>query len=283
MPTVIDLKVELEDSKMLKFLSSAFTEASGARISKIRGAFEKNRQFYEEICHIYYLVKKSVEKVRQAEKSKVKSVIPLQNGKTALVAFTSNQHFYGNINSIIIRQFTHDAETKEADLLILGKTGRELLHSKRIGKKFEFIQFAKDSPDDTEINEFLKKVRDYDSVLVYFPKFVTLVTQKVEVLDITKFEKPDDKIKDEDINIIFEPELSKMIVFFTSQIQKVLFLRVILETDLSRTAARMISMSAAEERADKMIKDKNLELKKAQVGVMNRKLMETFAGMSKWK
>jgi len=73
-----------------------------------------------------------------------------------------------------------------------------------------------------------------------------------------------------------------MVEFFERQVRSLLFLRVLLETDLSRTAARLISMSSAEERANEMMKEKKSQLRKVMTSFINRRLLETFAGMSKW-
>ena len=48
MPSINDLKAELEDIQTLKFISSAFTEASSAKIKKLRAAFEENVEFHRQ-------------------------------------------------------------------------------------------------------------------------------------------------------------------------------------------------------------------------------------------
>jgi hypothetical protein len=42
-------------------------------------------------------------------------------------------------------------------------------------------------------------------------------------------------------------------------------------------------MSGAEERSTALIKQKQSELRKIQASIANIKLLETFAGMGKWK
>ena len=83
----------------------------------------------------------------------------------------------------------------------------------------------------------------------------------------------------EEINILFEPEYSEILGFFQTQVRSLLFLRVMLETDLARTAARLITMSGAEERASDVIKQKRSQLRKMQASIINTKLLETFNAM----
>ena len=74
-----------------------------------------------------------------------------------------------------------------------------------------------------------------------------------------------------------------MIKFFDSQVRSILFKRVLLEADLARTAARLLSMSQAEERTDSEIKMKKVALKKVFRSFTNAQLLETFSGIKKWK
>ncbi|MCL4338535.1 F0F1 ATP synthase subunit gamma [Patescibacteria group bacterium] len=280
MSTIIELKEELDDVQTLNFISQAFTEASAAKLQKIRGDFEKNKQFYEEISHVYHLVKTSAVKAKKLHDKAEKTQV---DEKTLHVALTSNQHFYGNINSELMRKFTSDAASTKADLMVIGKTGNDFMRSARLGKPYKTLQFTKDSPTREELVTFLDSVKEYLKVFVYYPKFVTLLTQTVAVTDITQFSNPDAKELNEEIHMIFEPELHQMLDFFERTVHTVLFLRVILETDLSRTAARLIAMSSADERSKEMISEKKQEIRKLEMSLMNAQMLETFSGMSKWK
>lgn len=182
-----------------------------------------------------------------------------------------------------MRTFVDETAKIKSDLLIVGTTGIDFMKSARTGKPYKTITFSRDNPNLEEIHSFLDNITRYDKVFVYYPKFVTLLSQTVGITDVTQTSEAGAKENQEEINVIFEPEIDKMVEFFERQIRSLLFFRVILETDLSRTAARLISMSAAEERSDELIKEKKSEVRKATTSFINRQLLETFAGMSQWK
>jgi ATP synthase F1 gamma subunit len=273
MPNIDELKAELDDAYTLKLISQAFAETAAAKLSKIRKNFEKNKQFYEEIGHLYRLVQTN------ATKAHVKAMTKAKTGKDIGVAVTSNQRFYGNINVSIMRQFVEDMKKKEGDVMIIGNTGRDYMKTAGFERKYEERFFAKDYPTEAESKTFLDYIKDYKSVYLYYPKFMSLVRQEVGVIDITATAESDDKIIDEEVNVLFEPELSQIYEFFETQIRALLFLRVMLEADLARTAARLLTMSGAEERSDEMIKTKKLQVRKIQLSVLNAKLLETFSSM----
>jgi F0F1-type ATP synthase gamma subunit len=119
----------------------------------------------------------------------------------------------------------------------------------------------------------------YDRVIVYFPKFESLVRQDVGVTDITQTLDTGKTVPEDELSILFEPDLSMILEFFRMQVRSLLFLRVLLEADLARTAARLITMSGAEERSTEMMKIKRRELRKLQTSIVNAKLLETFSAM----
>ncbi|OGG04372.1 hypothetical protein A2Z33_04325 [Candidatus Gottesmanbacteria bacterium RBG_16_52_11] len=278
MPTVSELKLELEDATTLKLISQAFTEASAARVQKIKSEFEKNAGFYKEISHLYHLVRASADRAGDQITSKKAAGKKPEDRKVLSVAFTSNQRFYGNLNINIMQKFLEAIKDKKTDICVIGLTGKDYMASVGYDKPFEKLQFAKDNPSKDEVRAFLDKSDAYDTVNVYYPKFVTLVSQTVGVTDITQ-EASEDKIPEDEIYVLFEPDLSQTLDFFKRQVRSLLFLRVVLESDLSRTAARLLTMSGAEERSTEMIKVKKSQLRKIQTSIINARLIETFAAI----
>lgn len=280
MPTIADIKIELEDATTLRLISSAFTEASAARIQKIKKAFETNRQFYDEISHVYHLVRVAGEahgatNGKHGEKPVKKAIS---------VAVTSNQRFYGNLNVNIMHGFADEIQKTDGDVMVIGTTGQEYMRSSGYVKKYTKFNFLHDNPTPEETKAFIAAVAPYDSVMVYYPKFVSLVTQTVGVIDLTQTVAiATDQPSEEEVQILFEPEYSMILHFFALQVRNLLFAHVMLEADLSRTAARLLTMSAADERSSAMIKQKKSQLRKIQMSIANAKLLETFAGIKQWK
>ncbi len=274
MPTINEIKAELDDAQTLKMISSAFTEASAARVQKIKKLFEMNRQFYEEISHVYHLVRAG------HSEQMLKKPEPATEG-VMYVGLTSNQRFYGNLNVTIMDKLIADFEkdTGKKHLLIIGSTGRDFLRSRADSKNHDVLLFEKENPTTAEVGKFLDSVKHFEPVQLYYPKFVSLVSQTVGITDITQAAKKGEELPPDEINMLLEPEHSKMLAFFERQVRSLLFLRVVLEADLARTAARLITMSSAEERSTALIKSKKGQIRKIQSSIINAKLLETFAAL----
>lgn len=277
MPVIADLKEELADLFTFKYIAGAFTEASAVKLRKIRAQFEKNTQFYAEITKLYRLIEKSAQKMALAKQRQVRSK------RTLCIALSSNQRFFGNLNLDVVRAFIAESEKISADRIVVGSTAIEYLKSIHYAPQYEPVVFPKDTPNNEELRFFLYKFGPYNTVLVYYPKFVSFLRQSVGVTDITQREQSIDTGMDEMPELLFEPEIDKMAIFFQNQVRHLLFRRVLLETELARTAARLLSMSQAEERAEGEILLKRAYIRKFMRSFVNAQLLETFAGMKKWK
>ena len=282
MSVITDNKDQINDLMTFKHISAAFTEAAAVKLKNIRDAFNRNARYYEEINYIYHLVEMNAKRMQM---ERIKSQIERKSARL-YIAFTSNQRFFGSINTEIMNTFIRDSEPSEIEKMIIGVTGKAYVRS--TGQKFSYkeMDFKKDLPAEDEIAQFLKMTENYDQVRVFYPKFISFLKQEVGVTDITQKIALQDSKKNEktkEIHLLFEPELDKMIKFFDTQVRWLLFQRIILESDMARTAARLLTMSQAEERTDFEIKKKKADLRKVIRSFTNAQLLDTFSGIKRWK
>ena len=281
MSKIADIKVQINDLQTFKHIASAFTEAAAVKLASLRRAYLRNDKFYTDITHIYHLVKTNA----QAAKLQTRNInVP---AKKLAVALTSNQRFFGLINSEIMAKFVTFSQKSGAEKLVIGTTGQNFLRSTNYKKSYQSITFKSDIPDREETVGFLKLIKEYAQVLIFYPKFTSIVRQEVGSVEITgqipEASKANKKGLESEFNLIFEPEILKILEFFETEVKMILIKRVFLETDLARTAARLLSMSQAEERTDQEIKAKKTELRKVAKSITNAQLLETFSGIKKWK
>ena len=294
MATITELHEDLIDLNTMKFLTQAFTEASVSKLTTIRTRFERNTQVYQEISDLYHIVRVQSFKV----KARIKN-LPAVKPNILSVAITSNQRFYGNINTNIMRTFVTETEKKQTALTVVGLTGQTYMQALGLPKAFSVVTFHKDIPTIEEAKKFITQTQTYDQIFLYYPKFVSLVSQTVGISDITRTAEPSEQKTDElnkhasliekaddpakSMYVLFEPEILKILDFFNKQVRTLLFMRTLLETEVALTAARIIAMSAAEERSDELIKEKRSEIGKTMASIINAKLLETFSAIREWE
>lgn len=279
MSVISDIKDQINDLTTFKHISAAFTEAAAAKLSNIRAATQRNERFYEQVTRIYHLVEMSARSLEKSDKDA--QILP---PRRLYVAFTSNQRFFGSLNNEIMKLFLREAAKSKVGMLIIGTTGEAYMRSLGKLSGFDKLRFKGDIPDKEEVLNFLKLTDDFEQIRVFYPKFISFLKQTVGVIDITqKVTLGEMENIEEEIQIIFEPEIDKMLKFFDTQVRSILFTKVLLETDLARTAARLLTMSQAEERTDGEIKLMKTHLRKYVRSFTNAQLLDTFSGIRKWK
>ncbi len=280
--TIKEIDAALEEGQSLKQITQAYSEVANLKIKKIRTEVERNRIFFEEISGVFALIKKL------AIKRRVNIVKPK---KTVSVIITSNYHFYGSINADLIDFFLLEIQKMDTDKLIIGKVAIDFfkasktLSNHKQASAIQEVLLNKDQATSEELVNLVNIIKDYEQVLIFYSSMKSLLIQQPTVTDITassqtKLELLSTKEDPKDIRFIFEPELSKILQFFDSQIITLLLEGTFLESELSRTASRFISMDQGENEANKFIKE--YEKLKAYVkrNLDNNKILENFASMA---
>lgn len=272
-----DLQQEVARTETLQYITDVLADISALKIGDIRAGFERNADFYQEIAQMYHVVK-----VLAARRDIVLDGKEEMVDKELRVVLTSNRKFYGQLNLETVRGLLENLQGSSSgsgfDCWVVGETGQEILQKQRPDLECQEISFAKDDPNKEEKRELIEKTRAYSKVLVYYPKFVTVFTQEVGSMDVAQ--KPmKAEVAVEPVDYIFEPELPEILQFFEDQVRYILFDRLLLETQLSRVAARLWAMSAARERADEMLGKKRGELNTALRSARNARLLDSLGAL----
>lgn len=292
MSNLTQLQQVLEVGYSLKLITQSYSEIAAGRLKKIRLDVERNRQFFLEISSIYHIIKRIA-----AERYNIKLQ---KNGKTICILLTSNYRFYGGLNYELVRYFTEKTLKIPTDRVVIGKTGLEIFNINNkinnTAENFVPLTFKKDLPSDEELKKLAELIQPYKRVFVFYSKFETVLNQIPVFKDITESQNQEPK-KEEKHNIfdllkgdlenpgqpdfIFEPEVPKILQFFDSQAITLILEQTFLESELARTAARLIAMDEAETRADKFIVDQNAAVTRTKHSIQNAKLLETFVALAR--
>ncbi len=271
---------ELEDLETIGFVASALFDVSAEKISRLRAAFEKNKAFYDDIADLYQSIKQTAfERGELPQKSA--TVV-----QTATVAFTSNIRFYGAVNAEVIGAFIeHMKSGAKSDYIVIGRTGKILMeNAPDCEKRTSYYAFKEDEPTGDERKQFLKSVASYNQVQIFYPSFINVFNQKVVMQDITYTPSakalPGSTLA---FDYIFEPELPKILDFFETKVRYLLFKRVMLESELARTAARLLSMNQAQDRSEETIVRLRRAIRRDTANFNDLRLLESFSAISKWK
>ena len=276
--TIKEIDERLDEGLSLKYVAQAYSEIASLKVKKIRGAVERNRQFLDEISKIYGIVKAfAIEKKVVLQKPK----------KRLAILITSNYKFYGNINTSLINYFIGSTrQLLDMDRIILGKGAIDFFRATKILPSKIEVQLEDDMPQTSELINLANQISQYNQVLVFYSKFKSLLLQRPTFADLTALsfylrqKASSAYLSASNIQgFLFEPELPKVLNFFETQVLTLLLEQTFLESELSRTASRFISMDTAESEADKFIKEYQKLKGYAKKSLENNKILENYSSL----
>lgn len=294
---MIQKKVILEELQALnsiKQLAQSYEEIAVVRMQKIRNSVLKTRDYLADLSDVFVDLKSSylreMEDLLSRRKAGDETLVPMlqKRGKTLMVYLSSNGRLYGSVTQKTHRLFVEDLRKeahKQADLLIIGRAGKEMYEEMEDKKKYEYFELPDTSVDMGHIKELMTKFIQYEKVYIYYGKFDNVVRQSPISTSITGEDIFEAEVKNEtprEDKFIFEPTLEKIFAFFETQIMVNLFSQTLLENQLARHASRVNAMEEAlvhiEEEGKKLNKQR-VQLKHMQ---QNRKQLEMFSGLILW-
>jgi len=269
--TIKQIDQVLEEGESLKAITQAYSDIANLKIKRIRADAERNRVFFQEISSVYALVKNLAAK-KGIEVSKLK--------KTVSIVLTSNYRFYGSINSSLLEYFVATTCRLDTDRIMLNKAAIDYFQAQPIFQNYQEVLLKGDRPDAAELLNLVNLLKTYKQVLVFYPRMKSLVVQVPTVTDITASSTTEKlNANQPNFKFIFEPDLPKILEFFDSQIITLLLEGTFLESELSRTASRFISMDKAETASIKFIKEYQTLKAYAKRNMDNNIILENFATM----
>lgn len=274
--TLNQLKSNLEESESVKTVAQTLGEIAALQLKLTRGDVSQNTLFFNEIAQVYHQLR--VVSARRAFIFKKPLPQSAKNARAVSVLLTSNSHFYGGLDQNLTQAFIKTSGQYPTDRITIGKFASDYLKDVKFDKPYTPIIFADDKPSLAELSNLINQTFNYSKILIYHSKFVTVLKQEPEVSDISQTVDPNEVMQSE-FDYIVEPELPKMLKFFEAQMLTLLYKAIFLESALSKTAARMISMYEAENNADKIVSDQKRELFRLERSIDNSRILETYAGI----
>jgi len=285
MSQVATQRTRIQDVESARYITAALRDISAIQLKNLRDRFQQNDKFYTDLRDLYQLVWRIALAAGSSEATAA------LRGDTLYVAYTTNRHFYGAINNNVMRTFTDSTETGDK-VLVVGDTGKQIWTTRsKKRREVGFLSFAGDSPTKEETSAFLARVAPYAHVNIFYPGFVSVFRQEVQMLDITFRPSKGTNNTGQQNNIssgqditqyLLEPDLSEMFAFFNQQVRYALFERMLLETQLSQVAARLVKMDTSDQNAQDLLRLERQELRRAFASFSSRRMLETVVGFIQW-
>ena len=282
MAVIREIKENLKTISSLKTITRTYQEIANLRMNKIRQGVLNNREFIEELSRVYTLAKRAY--ISQLKKKGVKKEeeFLIKQGKERVIVFLSgNQRFYGTLILDIWRDLLNYLATKKGVLVVVGRRGKYLAERSGFGHKMTYFELDDDRPEKWRIKEIIEFIRNYGEVIIFHGRFQTILSQKVVQSNISRAIIPEKELA-EIKTYLFEPSAKVVLEFFETELMSAFLNQVILEHQLARYASRMVAMHQATENAEERKRKLEMERKKLENQLFNKKQIELFSGFQLW-
>ncbi|MBU1131327.1 ATP synthase F1 subunit gamma [Patescibacteria group bacterium] len=229
--------------------------------------------------------------------------------KIGMVLITSNRGLCGGFNNQIISRVAKFIKQQkeevdiEADLVIMGKKGREVMFKRGHTIIAEFVKLDITSAIEEIrplslmiINDYL--AGKYDKVMIAYTDFISTLVQKPRILELlpiatltedkylgqvgtgATLAEEKNKIFKQAIQFeyLFEPSPDEVLSELLPRLIEMQIYQAILESDASEHSARMVAMRNASDAASEMIADLTLMFNKARQASITAELADISGG-----
>ncbi|QQG47488.1 MAG: F0F1 ATP synthase subunit gamma [Candidatus Woesebacteria bacterium] len=274
---------ELEQVKLLDEVTQSYAFISSVRMKKVREGVVSARDFLESLnivfSEVLYSYRKEIEKLRKKSKNKITFLS--HNGRTVCVFLAANTKLYGDIIRKTFNFFMEDVKSHDVEATVVGKYGLLLFKQKEPERDVTYFDFPDSGIDVKLLGLLMAHLVQYDEVRFYYPKFKNVIYQSPSVYSISSgasFESNNRRM--EHFEYLFEPDLESILVFFEKEVFSSSFQQTISESQLSKFAARLVSMDQANQRIKRRFKDLEFERLRLTHSIFNRKQTQSISSMS---
>ncbi len=258
-------------------ITSAMKMVSAAKLKRAQDAITQMRPYSEKLQEILQNVSGTLDLSENAF-TEVRT-----EGKTLILAVTSNRGLCGGFNNNIIK--ASNTLLNEGNVLVL-PIGKKAIDAFKRNPNFvespvldmfanlsfqlsaEVTQFA--------MNKFMSK--EVNKVVVVYNKFINAANQSVQVEQLLPIEASTNEGSSAAGDYIYEPGKGEIVEDLIPKSLKIQFFKALLDSSASEHGARMTAMHKATDNAQELRRALKLSYNKARQAAITNEILEIVGG-----
>jgi len=284
MPSLRDIRRRIASVKNTQQITNAMKMVSAAKLQRAQERVMAARPYSERLQQLITHVDARVRPTAHP------LFTPRDEGKTLVVVVTSDRGLCGGFNANVqraavelVRQLGGNAN---ADIIAVGKKGRDFLTYRRIGLRTAYIelfvrQVAYESARDLAVQLIEAYEHEgYREVLVVYNRFRSAMQQLVTTLRLLPMSAHPSAAAEpvEPFDYLYEPSPPEVLDSLLRREVEVQLFQVFLESFAGEHGARMTAMDSATENASEMIASLTLTFNRARQAAITKELIEVVSG-----
>ncbi len=260
-------------------LTNAFEGLASMRIAHIKNQVLQSQQFFAELWTIYHQIR--VDSLFRFGRQQTDIV----SDKELFIAITAEGGFSGDIDQRLIKAMMDDYDPAKHDIIVVGHHGALQLTQAGVAYKKYFKLPEKDY--SINVAPLVAEVRRYKASHVYYQRYVSLMTQEIKKIELSKaiqemakgVKSGDEMISE--ANYIFEPDSFVVAAHLERSMVDITLGQVILDSKLAQYASRFRAMRVAYDRSSDSLKELHTSFNRAKRMQSDERLKEIINGLKK--
>lgn len=268
-------QIELQQDSLsdLSGMVEAYEELAAMKMKEVGDGVVKGRAFLEGLSEVFSEVR--------AEKGEEVELSMAHNGKTVVVLIASNTGLFGDIIQKTLGEFRQFVEKERAEIVVLGRTGRDWLERTFKGKSYDYFDIYDDRVDEKMLKALMEKLLRFEKVVLFHGKFLSLVEQEAVETDLIG-ELGEIKKDRPTIKYLYEPSLNEVVRVFKEEILYSMFEQVLWESHLAKFASRIVHLDKALDNIDQRSKQLGQVGRNLRNAVTNKKQLNRLAALRRF-
>jgi len=286
MASLKDLKTRINSVKSTQKITAAMKMVAAAKLRRAQEAAEAGRPYADRMRRVVAAL---------AAKANADSAPALLvgNGKSAthlLIVISADRGLCGGFNGSITRQTRAEVARlrgagKTVKLLMVGRKSGDALRRELGDSYIDRIEGMQGtSVAYAGVAELADKVRvgfeagDFDVVSMIYNKFVSAITQEVNVTQLIPAEVAETADDDCGVSYEYEPEEDELLASLLPRSLTTQIYSALLESSAAELAARMTAMDNATRNAGDLIDNLTLVYNRTRQATITKELIEIISG-----
>ena len=281
MANLKDIRNRIKSVKSIQQVTSAMKMVAAAKMRRAQENMEKSRPYSSRLAELLNMLIPEIDR-RLMPELNVREV-----KKTLFVVVTADRGMAGAFNTNVLREAhkaIDKAGQKNSEIICIGKKSVGYFKNRNYPIAVEYIDFWNDLEyshamkiGDEIISRYINGA--VDQVQVIYNRFVNVARQEIKNETFLPMSY-DPEARDSDYNPerLFEPSKEAVVKTIIPRYLNTQIWQLLLESNASEQAARMLAMENATSNANDMIKDLKLQFNKARQTAITTEMLEIVSG-----
>jgi len=276
---------KLEESlDNIRSITRVFEHTAAQRMDVNRKEIARLANYVGEAQESYSYAKIAIAGHNRDANTILRTAYRVPKKRKVVILVTSETKYVGNLINSLVAQFVSDFEDGNADGIVVGETGRDLLSRSGFDlTRVRFFDFKDDKPDWNVTRQISEEIGNYLEVVTIWGKYKSILTQELEREDLGKSVIVTNVGKAKKYG--FETKPSVPLALLEKQIIASVFMQKLYESGLTKNAVqvKILEIGAIAERINAAMGQLAKYKLRFNKDTNNRKQTQLFSSRNIWE